>query len=102
MEEEPTETHLSVSVKYHSTNTCAVTYNQMGCNLTNGTTADHSIPQESRDYLKEQDFDPDSVHTATGTHSLANFTPISVAEWFLQNFELSPNLMEISLTHCYI
>jgi hypothetical protein len=47
MEEELIETHLSVSVKYHSTNTCAVTYNQMGPNLTNGNTADHSITQES-------------------------------------------------------
>jgi hypothetical protein len=74
----------------------------MGRNLTNETTADHSIPQETRNYLREQDFDPDSVHTVTGTHSLANNTSISVVEWFSQNFELYPDQMESNLTHCYI
>jgi hypothetical protein len=102
MVEEPPETHLSVSVKYHSSNTCAVTYNQMGCSLTNGITADHSIHQESRGYIKQQHVDPDSVHTATGTHSLANNNSISVAEWFSQNFELSPDQLDSNLTHCYI
>jgi hypothetical protein len=34
MDEELIEPHLSISLKYHSTNTCAVTYNQMDNNLT--------------------------------------------------------------------
>jgi hypothetical protein len=62
--------------------------------LTNGTTADHWIPQKSRDYIKHQDFDSDWVHTVTETESHFNNTSMSVAEWFLQNFELSPNQME--------
>jgi hypothetical protein len=74
----------------------------MGRNLTNGTIADHSIPQESRGYIKKQDVDPDSVHTVTGTHSLANNTSISVTELFLQNCELFPYQIESNLTNCYI
>jgi hypothetical protein len=54
----------------------------MGCKLTNVTIADHSIPRDTRDYIKQKGVDPDSVHAATGTHSLANNTSISVAEWF--------------------
>jgi hypothetical protein len=102
MEEEPVEMHLSVSVKYQSTNTCAVTCNQMGRKLMNGTTADHSIPQESLGYLKQQDADPDSVHTVIETQSHLKNNSMSVAESFLQKFELSPNQMESNLTHCCI
>jgi hypothetical protein len=51
MEEVPNEKYLSVSDQYYSTKHCAVTYNQMGRNITHGKTAEHLLPKESGGYI---------------------------------------------------
>ncbi|XP_023722221.1 transcription factor RFX3-like [Cryptotermes secundus] len=99
MEEEPTEIYFSVSGQHYSKNTSAVTCNQTESDLMDGTTADQLLAKEIGAYLKQQDVDPDTVHTVTATHSLTTNTSMSDAEWYLQNFELAPYQMESDLKH---
>ncbi|XP_023724003.2 DNA-binding protein RFX2, partial [Cryptotermes secundus] len=72
---------------------------QMKSDLTHGTITDQLLAKDSGAYIKQQDVDPNTVHTITATHSVTANTSLPIDEWLFQNFDFSPNQMESDVMH---